>query len=69
MLRLCSLNAESLRNKSAHFVCYASVQLERMFLQLLRHGFLSLMTEANSRDLNVLTIPAMVVGAVEQRYW
>ena len=24
MLRLCSLNVQSLRNKSAHFVCYAS---------------------------------------------
>ena len=24
MLRLCSLNAQSLRTKSAHFVCYAS---------------------------------------------
>ena len=24
MLRLCSLNIQSLRNKSAHFVCYAS---------------------------------------------
>ena len=48
------------------------LQLERMFLQLQRHGFLSLMMlielKGLPRDLNLLTISAMVVGAVEQRY-
>ena len=42
VLRLCSLNAKSLGNKSAYLFAML-LQLERVFLQLPRHGFLSLM--------------------------
>ena len=72
MLRLRSLNAQSLRNNSAHLVCYASSTGGDVFA--VTETWFSEFGDARRAEatpsgfLNLLTIPAMVVGTVEQRY-